>query len=176
MTGFDRFVIAGVFAVTSLAASQAVADSAPTLLGAYKNWSALQSVSSDGRACYVMSQPKSSEPKKAKRDPIYFLINNWPARRAKDEVEIVSGYQFKDGSTPTVQVGAEKFELFTKNDGGSTAWVKDTGDEQRLVAAMMHGATAVVTGTSMRGTVTHDTYALAGLGAALDKAHTSCGL
>jgi hypothetical protein len=177
MTGFSRFVIAGVFAAASLAATQAAADSGPTLLGAFKNWSALQSVSGDGRACYAMSQPKSSEPKKAKRDPIYFLINNWPARHARDEVEVVSGYQFKADSMVTVQVGADKFELFTKNDGDSgTAWMKDAGDEARLVAAMSHGATAVVTGTSARGTMTKDTYSLGGISGALDKAHSACGL
>ncbi len=177
MTVFSRFVVAGTFAAASLMATQAGADSAPTLLGAYKNWSALQAVSSDGRSCYAMAQPKSSEPKKAKRDPIYFLINNWPQRRARDEVEIVSGYQFKADSTVTVEVGKDKFELFTKNDGdGGTAWMKDTGEEARLVAAMAHGATAVVTGTSARGTETKDTYSLGGLSGALDKAHSACGL
>src|ERR1700744_3038297 len=123
----SRCLKIGAAAAVCLLASQAYAlDTGPTLLAAFKNWSALQSVSGDGKSCYAMSQPKSSEPKKAKRDPIYFLINTWPARRAKDEIEIVSGYQFKPDSTVTVDVGGEKFDLFTKNDGGSGgAWVRD---------------------------------------------------
>lgn len=177
MTVFSRSLAAGIFATATLVATQAGADTGPTLLGAYKGWSALQSVSRDGKSCYVMAQPKSSEPKKAKRDPIYFLINTWPARSAKDEVEVVSGYEFKADSTVTVTVGKEKFELFTKNDGGAgNAWMSDAGQEARLVAAMTHGATAVVTGTSMRGTLTKDTYVLAGLSDALNKAHAACGM
>jgi hypothetical protein len=177
MTGFSRFAIAGVFVAASLVATEAAADSAPTLLGAYKNWSALQAVSRDGKSCYAMSQPKSSEPKGAKRDPIYFLINSWPARPARDEVEVVSGYEFKADGTVTVAIGKEKFELFTKNDGDSgTAWMKDAGEETRLVAAMSRGVTAVVTGTSARGTVTKDTYALGGISGALKNAHFACGM
>jgi hypothetical protein len=177
MTVFSRSLAAGAFVAAALVATQAGADSGPTLLGAFKNWSALQSVSRDGKSCYAMSQPKSSEPKKAKRDPIYFLINSWPARPAKDEVEIVLGYETKTDSTVTVAVGKEKFELFTKNDGdNSNAWMKDSGEEARLVAAMQHGATAVVSGTSARGTVTKDTYSLSGISDALNKAHTACGM
>ena len=41
---------------------------------------------------------------------------------------------------------------------------------------MKRGAQIVVTGTSQRGTVTHDTYSLAGLSDALDKIHESCGM
>ena len=177
MSGFTRFIVTGVFAAASLAATQVSADSGPTLLGAFKNWSALQAVSRDGKSCYAMAQPKSSEPKGAKRDPIYFLINTWPARPVKDEVEVVAGYEFKADSSVTVEVGKEKFELFTKNDGDSgTAWMKDAGEEARLVAAMSKGATATVTGTSARGTVTKDTYALGGISGALKKVHASCGL
>jgi len=177
MIGLSRSLAAGFFVATALVATQAVADSGPTLLGAYKNWSALQSVSRDGKSCYAMSQPKSSEPKKAKRDAIYFLINTWPARPAKDEVEVVLGYEAKADSTVTVQVGPEKFELFTKQDGdNSNAWMKDSNEEARLVAAMSRGASAVVTGTSARGTATKDTYSLSGISGALDKAHSACGL
>ena len=74
---------------------------------------------------------------KAKRDPIYFLISDWPGRKAKAEPEVVPGYQYKDGSMVTVQVGSDKFELFTKNDGDSgAAWVQDAADEGRLIDAM----------------------------------------
>src|ERR1700744_2611491 len=100
MIGFSRYLAAGVFAAAALIATQAGADSAPTLIGSSKDWSALQSMSADGKACYAMSQPKSSEPKKAKRDPIYFLVSSWPQRHVKDEVEIVPGYEFQPDSTP----------------------------------------------------------------------------
>jgi hypothetical protein len=39
---------------------------------------------------------------------------------------------------------------------------------------MKAASQAVVTGTSKRGTVTRDTYSLAGFGDALQKAHDAC--
>ena len=158
-------------------ATVAAAADAPTLLGAFSGWSAFQSSTADGKTCYVMAQPKSSEPKKAVRDPIYFLISDWPRRKAKAEMQIIPGYKYKDGSPVTAQVGAQKVAFFAQNTAGSgSAWVKDSADETRLADAMRRGSQVVVTGVSQRGTTTRDTYSLDGLGTALDRIHTACGM
>jgi invasion protein IalB len=169
----------------TLAASAAafVAFAAPasadpsTLLGTFQTWSAYSNGTGAAKTCYVMAQPQTSFPKKVKRDPIYFLISDWPGRHAKNEAEIVPGYKFKEDSTVIAQVGKEKYTFFTKNDSDDgTAWVQDVSDEAKLVDAMMRGANVTVTGTSSRGTVTKDTYALAGLEQALDRIHSTCGM
>ncbi len=163
--------------LTAALAGPALADTPPTLIGAFKNWSAFQSQTGDGKVCYALSQPKSVEPKKSARDPIYFLISDWPRRKAKAEPQIVPGYQYKGDSKVTVQVGSDKFEFFTKNDGGSgSAWVKDPDDETRLLDSMKRGSQVIVTGLSQRGTMTRDTYSLGGISAALDKVHETCGM
>lgn len=173
MTGFARFVLAGV--CLSFAAAPAIA--APTLIGTFKDWSAFQSVSGNTKVCYALAKPSASEPKKAKRDPIYFMISDWPSRRAKGEVQVVPGYQYKDGSAVTATVGADKFDMFSQNGGGKgSAWVEDAGNERRLVDAMKNGAKVVVGGVSQRGTSTKDTYALGGLSEALAKVHEACGM
>src|ERR1041385_2008712 len=116
------------------------------------------------KAAHAPAPPKSKAPATAKRDPVYFLINDWPGRKSKAEPEIVPGYQYKEGSTVSVVVGASPFTFFTKNQGGAGgAWVLNTADEAKLISAMRAGSTAVVTGTSRRGTQTKDTYALAGV-------------
>ena len=175
MIAVPRCLLAGAFA--ALIGTPAAADSPPTLLGAFTSWSAFQSTTSSGKVCYALSQPKSHEPASAKRDPIFFLISDWPARKTKGEPQIVPGYQYKPDSTVTATIGSAKFEFFTKNDGGAgSAWVKDPDDEARLIDAMKRGAQVIVTGTSQRGTQTRDTYSLNGISAALDKIHTSCGM
>jgi len=174
MTGSTRFLLPLVFA--GLCATAASADS-PSLIGSYKDWSAFQTTVNGSRLCYAMAKPKSSEPKKAARDPAYFMISDWPGRKARAELEIVPGYQYKDGSSVTAEIGKDKTDFFTKNDGGAgSAWVDDAGTEQKLVSAMQHGAKLVVVGTSQRGTTTHDTYSLGGLGEALEKVHAACGM
>lgn len=176
MTGHLRSLFVGILAAASVSTG-AFADQAPQLLGSFKEWTALQSTTSSGRTCYVMSTPKSKVPAKAKRDPAYFLISDWPVRHTKGEPQIVPGYEYKPDSSVTAQVGPEKFEFFTKNSGGAgSAWVQDPATEAKLVDAMKHGSTVVVTGTSQRGTATKDTYSLNGISAALDKIHSSCGM
>lgn len=175
MIGPKRFLLAGAF--IALAAVPAAADSAPTLLGAFKDWSAFQATTRDGKVCYAMARPKSSEPRKAARDAIYFLISDWPSRKSKAEPQIVPGYQYKPDSKVTAQVGSDKVEFFTRNDGGSgSAWVEDQADEARLIDAMKRGAQLIVTGLSQHGTLTRDTYSLGGISAALEKVDQACGM
>ena len=167
-------MIAGAAAIAPFASAQA---EDPTLLGAFNAWSAFTNGTGDGKVCYALSSPTAKLPAKIKRDPVYFLINDWPRRGAKAEPEVVPGYQYKDNSKATVQVGSDKFDFFTKNeDGVGGAWVEQQADEVRLIDAMKSGQQIVVTGISKRGTMTHDTYSLKGISDALDKIHATCGM
>lgn len=171
-----RHALAAGFCGALLWVGTAAAEE-PSLLGSFSSWSAFSLGSGDSKVCYALSKPTDQEPKRAKRDPAFFLINDWPGRKAKAEPEIVPGYQYKDGSSVTVEIGADTFTFFTKNDGGAgAAWVLAQSDEERLIQAMKSNPTATVSGTSRRGTVTKDTYSLVGLSDALDKAHQACGM
>jgi Invasion associated locus B (IalB) protein len=163
-------------AVALLAAAPAHADN-PLQLGTFQSWTAFVVGAGDSKSCYVIARPQSSDPAKIKRDPIAFLVTDWPARKAKAEPEVVPGYQYKDGSAVSAQVGSDKFDFFTKNDSGQGgAWVKSSTDEARLVSAMRSNGQMIVTGVSKRGTMTHDTYSLGGVSDALDKIHAACGM
>ena len=177
MSDFSRMASIVALAGFGLAASSApsAADGRPTLLGVAKGWSAYQTTTDDGRVCYALSKPKTTEPRKAARDPIYLLISDWPGRGVRGELEVVPGYLYKDGEPVIAEVGSVKVEFFTRNDGTSgSAWVKDPGDEAKLLDAMRHGSTLTVSGVSRRGTKTKDTYSLGGISAMLDKVHDAC--
>jgi hypothetical protein len=173
---FKRLVIAAGLASGALALPAVAADT-PEKLGEFKAWTAYSSGAGDSKVCYALSKPRMSEPTKVKRDAIYFLINDWPGRKAKSEPEIVPGYEYRDKSTVMAEVGSAKFEFFTKNEGtAGGAWLEQQPDEERLVEAMRKSAEIIVVGTSKKGTQTRDTYSLAGLSDALDKVHEACGL
>ena len=147
----------------------------PTAIGSFRDWSVYSSGGGKDRVCYALAQPKSSTPKSAKRDPIFFLISSWPKRNVLNEPSVVPGYPYKDGAKAGVQVGSDKFEFFTKNDGtNGGAWMDSAADEKRLIDAMQRGQTMIITGTSARGTLTRDEYSLAGISAALDKVKATC--
>ncbi len=163
--------LAALFAL----ATTATADTA-TLLGSSKSWKAFSAGTGGNKVCYALAQPSSSEPRKVHRDPIGFLINDWPDKKAKAQPEIVPGYKYKDGSQVTVQIGSDKFTFYTSNDGDAgSAWMK-TSEEGRFIDALQRGSEAVVTGVSARGTMTHDTYSLGGISDALTKVHNACAM
>jgi invasion protein IalB len=143
----------------------------PTPLGTFKDWAAYTYKAADTQVCYVVSQPKSSDPKAAKRDPVFFLVTHMPGRKIKSEVSTIIGYTFKPDSSVALQVEKTPFELFTKGDG---AWADSAETEKKIVTAMKAGKTMTLKGTSKRGTETTDTYSLAGIGAAMDKIDQAC--
>lgn len=152
-------------------AATAFAQAGPSLLGTFEAWEAYKNTDTRGAVCWAVTQPQSKEPATAKRDPIYFIITTWPKQKIANEPSIVIGYQFKDASQATVEVGSDKFSFFTKADG---AWLPDKNDEQRLITAMRGNSEMTVKGFSRRGTLTTDTYSLKGLSAALDKVTEGC--
>lgn len=175
----SRFVLAAVLSAAFALPVSAASSSDATLLGVSRDWSSFTSGSGSSKICYAISKPTATLPKKAKRDPIYFLITDWPGRnpKAKAEPEVVPGYPYKAGSTVTASVDGKAFEMFTDNDGSAgAAWVRHRADEVKLIDAMKSGKSLVVTGFSSRGTKTVDTYSLAGVSDALDLIHKSCGM
>lgn len=161
-------------AVPALAAPAWAADTEQ--LGVFRDWTAYTAPTPQGKVCYALSNPIGSLPKKAARDKIYVIISVWPDRGVRDEIEIVPGYLYREGEPAFAQVGSQRTEFFTRNDGKSgSAWVKDINDENALVAAMRGGATLTVGGVSKKGTKTTDTFSLSGIAGALDRAHRECG-
>jgi len=152
-------------------ASEALA--AQTLLGSSRDWDAFVVTEGKAKSCYMRAAPGKSEPAGAKRGDIYLFITHRPASKVKDEISIISGYPFKPGSAVSVTVGKQKFALFTEGDG---AWLEKPADEARLIAAMKQGDRLSVVGTSQRGTITTDTYSLAGFSAALKTINQECGV
>ena len=152
-------------------AAEAKAD----LLGEFQNWFAYSTGTGANKVCYVLAKPRVSEPRGARRDPVFFMISNWPAKKIQGEPSFVPGYAYKDKATADVQIGREKFSLFTENTANKGgAWVQRPQDEKRLMETMKMGANMVVAGTSSRGTATKDTFSLSGITAALQAIDKAC--
>jgi len=151
------------------------APAEPNLLESFRDWHVYQTGSGPDRLCYALSEPKEMSPKNVNRGSVFFLISTWPGRKVRNEPSIVPGYQFKDSTKAEVQIGMDKFSFFTKNDGTvGGAWIEDPNDERKLIETMKKGSTMTIAGTSSRGTMTKDSYSLAGISAALDKVDQSC--
>jgi len=166
-------LLCGTLVLSTAAAS--AAEDKPTLLESFKDWHVYQTGGGADRLCYALSEPKGTAPKNVTRGSVFFLISTWPGRKVKNEPSVVPGYQYKEGTKTEVQIGMDKFTFFTKNESSTGgAWMEDPNDERKLVETMKKGSTMNISGTSSRGTVTKDSYSLAGISAALDKMDQAC--
>lgn len=142
-------------------------------LGGAQGWDAYTDTEKGHKICYLVGEPSKSEPANAKRNKMYASVSHRPAEKVSNEVSFNAGYLFKDGSDAELIVDGRKFSLFTNKD---SAWSRDAATDKAVVEALARGKTAVLKGTSARGTETTDTYSLAGFTQALGQIDKGCGV
>ncbi|WP_294535516.1 invasion associated locus B family protein [uncultured Rhodoblastus sp.] len=139
-------------------------------IGTFGDWGVYET-QGKAKTCYALAQPKNREPGKVKRDAAYIFISYRPAENVKNEISIIMGFAMKDGGEAQATIGDDEFGLISK---GSNAWIKNPAEEGHFIEAMKKGSKLVVKAASTKGKVTTDTYPLAGLSQALDKARKQC--
>lgn len=154
-------------AITLLLLLPSAARAKVVEIGVYGDWRAYR----DGPVCYMGSEPKKAEGKYKARDQPYVFISHRPKDKSLGVIEVGAGYTYKKGSDTDLAIGDKSFRLFTD---GANAWARDAKTDQALVAAMKGGKAMVVKGTSSRGTLTTDTYSLAGFTAAYAAIGKAC--
>lgn len=151
----------------------ASAQESSNRVGTMTDWNVF--VENSPKECWGVSKPKETvntkdgQPVSVRRGDILLFITYRPG--VAPQVSFTGGYPFAKGSTVSVAVGSNKFELFTD---GEWAWAGSAADDAALVKALRAGADAVVSARSGKGTVTKDTFSLRGFTAAMDDAATRC--
>ena len=143
------------------------------LLGQFGDWGAYTASPGGKKVCFALSKPTQAvtEPAGRNRDASYAFISTRPSEKVKNEVSVIVGYPQKPSVDASATVGSANYVMYTQNDG---AWVKNAAEEAQMVEAMRKGADLVIKSESSRGTKTTDTYALRGIGEALDKVAAEC--
>lgn len=153
----------------------AMAQDAVDRVALHSDWSVFNPT--DPLECFIASAPMSNaatrqgKPVQVRRDDIRFYISSRPSASVSNEIAFTGGYPYKDGSTVTVEIAGQTYELFTE---GEWAWPATPEDDAKLIAAMRRGSKAIVTGLSSRGTTTIDTFSLIGFTAALRDSNSRC--
>ena len=160
-------------ATTAAAPAAPAGDAQPTLLGQYADWGAYTASPGGNKVCFALAKPKTTkmEPAGRQRGQSYVFVSSRPGEKVKNEVSVIIGYPFKSSSDATAEIGTAKFAMYTQNDG---AWIKNVGEEARMVDTMRKGVDLTVKGTSGRGAQSTDQYSLKGLAQALDKIEQDC--
>jgi hypothetical protein len=177
MTPISRFGLLWVLLLAAAPASPLPAaaepSGQPTLLGTFGDWGAYLGNSGGRKVCFALSKPVSAQtvPANRPRDATYMFVSTRPAENVRNEVSLIMGYPHKPDSDATVEIGSDKYPLYTQSDG---AWIKNVAEEARLIDGMRKSSDLVVKGVSARGTQTTDRYSLKGIGQALDRVAQEC--
>ncbi len=160
-------LVLGLGVIASAAAAQDV-----TVIGTHGKWTAFTYTENKQPVCYMAAKPDRSEGKYSARDEVLMLVTHRPGEKAYDVVSVVAGYQYRQDTDALMTVGSQKFELFTV--GSDRAWARDSKIDRAITQAMIKGNSAVVRGTSSRGTATTDTFSLSGFTAAYKAISDTC--
>ncbi|MFT4012479.1 MAG: hypothetical protein QM682_03555 [Paracoccus sp. (in: a-proteobacteria)] len=151
-----------------------LAQDSTNVIGTEGDWTAFSAASP--KECWAVSAPKSTQntdtagkPKDVTRSDIRLYIAYRPGQSG--EVSFSGGYPFAPDSAVEVNIGGNVFKLFTE---GESAWTGSPSEDGKLISALRAGSTAIISGRSARGTVTKDTFSLAGITAMTNKAQASC--
>lgn len=169
-------VMGTVLGAATLIGSAVIAQESSNQVAAKTDWSVF--VDSSPKECWAVTTFKESVNTRngavvaVNRSQTLLMVFFRPDAGVKGQVGFTGGYPFKSGSTVTMQVDENSYDLFTE---GEWAWPQSVEDDAKIVAAMKRGKQAVIAGESGRGTRTKDTFSLLGFTAAHDDAGKRCG-
>jgi hypothetical protein len=175
MTGLMRGL--AVAALALAAATGASAQESTNRVAVETAWSVF--VDGNPRECWVVSAPtetvnmRDGQAVSVRRGDILLFVTYRQGESA-GEVSFTGGYPFADGSTVSIQVGDDRFELFTDPATPQWAWSASPEEDARILAALQRGTNAVLSARSSRGTNTRDTFSLFGVTAATAEAQRRC--
>ena len=173
MTTARNILVAAILAATT--GSSALAQSENNRVAAETDWAVFEG--SDPKECWAVSAPTETVNTRGgrvvavRRGSILLMTFYRPGAGVAGQVAFTGGYPFAGGSTVSLNIGSDAFELFTE---GEWAWPANAQDDAKIIAAMKRGASAVLTARSSRGTQTKDTFSLSGYTAAVDEAAKRC--
>jgi hypothetical protein len=167
----------GAFAAMAICvvAGSVQAQETSNRVAANTDWSVF--VEDNPKECWGVSAPKETvntkdgSPVSVRRSDILLFVFYRPGASVTGQVAFTGGYPFANGSTAKLTISGTEFQLFTD---GEWAWPATPEEDQRIVAAMKRGSSAVVQARSGRGTVTTDTFSLLGFTAAVEEAARRC--
>jgi hypothetical protein len=166
----------GVALAAMLAAGVSAQEQSTNRVAAKTDWSVF--VEDNPTECWGVSTPKETVNSRdgrvvaVNRGQTLLMVFYRPSAGAKGQVALTGGYPFASGSTVSMDISGNTFELFTE---GEWAWPATTDDDSKIITAMKRGANAILSGQSGRGTKTKDTFSLLGFTASVEDAAKRCG-
>jgi len=176
ISAFGQWIGAGAVALMLGTGMTSAQEESTNRVDAMTDWSVFEGDSP--KECWAVTTFKESlntdesgRPKAVSRGEILLMVFYRPDAKVSGQIAFTGGYPFAPGSTVSLKIGDNSFELYTE---GEWAWPATPQDDGRIITSMKRGASAVLTARSARGTVTKDTFSLLGFTAATEDAGKRC--
>jgi len=129
------------------------------------------SLAKDENWCFIGSAPIDSDlPETKKRGDNYILVYKIIGNE-ENIIQIEAGYKYNLNKNINVKIDNTNFNFYSTEDSSETAW---TNDDKKVIYAMKKGLELTLTGESIRGTITNDTYTLNGFTNAVNQLNQDC--
>lgn len=166
-----KLAILGLF---SLSIYNAAASHTPTLIGHFGKWQAYTTQEEGKKVCYMTTAPSKSEGKYTTRGDAYIIITHRPYLKNYHSISVDLGYTLDPKSTVKLAIDNKTYEITLIQ--GETAWAATSEEDKKIAQAIAKARSSfVVNGRSAKGTLTKDTYPVAGATAALKAISRECG-
>ena len=144
------------------------AGGGPTSMGKFEDWQAATHDEGGQTTCYAFVRASPAGSGMPGRGDVVLTVTDRPGT-ARDAVAVSMGYALSASATVTMQVDAAKVAFYT--DGKRNAFARDG---HAAIAAMGHGARAVVHAPGPHGAEVTDSFSLRGFSAAYAAVTKSC--
>ena len=144
------------------------------VIGESGKWRALRAGSGDNQVCFITSEPTKLEgeyDRSNRGETRVFVTHHGGSPDERGVVSSVAGYRFKEGEEVLFNIDGKKFSLFSVD---TRAWTAKPQHDRDVITAMKRGNRLKVTGVSIRGNTTIDTYSLTGFTKAMGIIDKAC--
>jgi hypothetical protein len=136
----------------------------------FKDWTVFTVKQDEKHLCYIASLPFKKQGNYRKRGGPFVTVTRVKGN-SFDEINVASGYIYKPAKDVEIAIDKNKFVLFSYEE---RAWASNRQVDIDIINKMKSGFKMEVTGYSMLGTYSVDTYSLLGFTDAYNKMVTLC--
>ena len=144
-------------------------------LGNFGAWYAFTQGEGADKLCYMIAAPSQSLGQIPNRGEVGLIVTHQMSGKVRDQVSVALGFEPHKTRYTKAKVDKSSNVLLRLVDG-DRVWIREASVDRQLVARMKKGNHLVVTGMSIEGVASQDTFPLDGFGDGYKAISAACGL
>lgn len=163
------FIIISLLFYSNHASAESALFSDAKIQAKYLTWNIFKTKRGRRDICYIISKPVDGAGAIYKRGDPYFVVTK--IKNNADEINIVSGFEYKENFDPEISFGQRKFYLQTHMN---RAWTNSRKDDIEIIKEMQKNEEVIFTSSTKDDFIISDTYSLIGFRQAYFKMRKLC--